>query len=122
MTEIKVEQAIDLLEQLAKDSEENGDGQGVYYYRSAIPFFEAFKEFDKQSDILPHLTKIVERFETTQCFVSIYETDLQYLGNQLYILKSVHKNNGKSIVRFGNACQIACMKNTYVRVKTFELE
>lgn len=33
---------VSLLETLAKDSEQNGDGKGAYYYRSAIPFIKAY--------------------------------------------------------------------------------
>lgn len=37
------DKVIDLLEALAKDNEENGDGKGAYYYRSVIPYIKALK-------------------------------------------------------------------------------
>lgn len=38
------DKVIALLETLAKDNEKNGDGEGVYYYRSTIPYIKALKE------------------------------------------------------------------------------
>lgn len=58
----------------------------------------------------------IEGFETSQCLVSIYKTNLHYLNDAIYVLTSVHKNNDKLLVRFGNASQIACIKNSYKRV------
>ena len=59
------------------------------------------------------LTEKIESFETSECFVSIYKTDLECLGEEIQVLTSVHKNNGKLLVRFGNPAQIACIKRTY---------
>ena len=41
---------ISLLETLAKDNEENGDGKGSYYYRSAIPFIKAYYGIKENKD------------------------------------------------------------------------
>lgn len=59
------------------------------------------------------LTEFVESFETNQCWVSIYKTEKHYKGEQIYVLTSVHKNNGKYLIRFGNAAQIASIRNSY---------
>ena len=56
--------------------------------------------------------KLVESFETNQCFVSIFETELSYYNEKLFMLISIHKNNYKMNVRYGNELQITGMKNT----------
>ena len=40
----------DLMETLASDSEKNGDGKGAYYYRSAIPYIEAYYGIKKEKE------------------------------------------------------------------------
>lgn len=62
-------------------------------------------------------TELVESFETSQCFVSVYKTGKRCLGEEILVLTSIHKNNDKIIVRFGNALQIACIKNSYRVIK-----
>lgn len=59
------------------------------------------------------LVEFVESFETNQCWVSIYKSDKHYKNEYIYVLTSVHKNNGKYLIRFGNACQIASIRNSY---------
>ena len=64
------------------------------------------------------LEELVERFETNHCWVSVHKSDKRYKNEQIYVLTSVHKNNGKTLIRFGNAVQIASIKNSYRAVKT----
>lgn len=45
-----LDKVIDLLETLAKDSEKNGNGDGAYYYRSAIPYINAIKKGERNYD------------------------------------------------------------------------
>lgn len=59
------------------------------------------------------LVEFVESFETNQCWVSIYKSDKHYKNEYIYVLTSVHKNNGKILIRFGNAAQIASIRNSY---------
>lgn len=59
------------------------------------------------------LLEFVESFETSQCWVNIFKTDKHYLTEDIYVITSVHKNNGKYLIRFGNACQIANIRDTY---------
>ncbi len=59
------------------------------------------------------LVEFVESFETNQCWVSIYKSDKHYKNEYIYVLTSVHKNNGKILIRFGNAVQIASIRNSY---------
>ena len=58
-------------------------------------------------------SELVESFETNQCFVSVYKTGKRCLGEEILVLTSIHKNNDKILIRFGNAVQIACIRNTY---------
>ena len=59
------------------------------------------------------LGELLEDFETNQCYVRVYKTKCHFQSEDLYVLTSVHKNNDKILIRFGNACQIACIKNSY---------
>lgn len=59
------------------------------------------------------LGELLEDFETNQCYVRVYKTKYHFQSEDLYVLTSVHKNNGKYLIRFGNACQIACIRNSY---------
>ena len=67
----------------------------------------------KKMDEQLKLTEKIESFETSQCYVNIYKTDKRFMTEEIYVITSVHKKYGKLLIRFGNAAQIASIRNTY---------
>ena len=52
-------------------------------------------------------------FETTQCFVRVYDTNEEYCRERLYVVSSHHKNNGKDNIRFATFRQLGNMIGQY---------
>ena len=64
----------------------------------------------------------IEEFETCQCYITIYETNGNVLNEDIFVMVSVHKNDGHVNVRFGNKVQIEGMKNAYRHLRVMKGE
>ena len=65
--------------------------------------------------------ELINKFNTTQCELSLYDTKYKCCGVNIYMLISVHKRNNKQLIRFGTQQQIESMLNSYNLKKIFEL-
>lgn len=57
--------------------------------------------------------KLITSFETVQCNVFVYKTDFEFEGEFVYIIKSIHRANGKEVIRFGTERQVRNMSDSY---------
>lgn len=52
-------------------------------------------------------------FETCQCFVHVYTTPYSYRDELIYVIVSIHKKDGKELIRFGNRKQVQNIIDSY---------
>lgn len=64
---------------------------------------------------------LIEKYETNQCLVEVFETDIILENHKVYIIRSIHKNNYKQLIRFGTRQQIDSIIRSYIIEKRFEL-
>ena len=55
----------------------------------------------------------LEEFDTCQCHVSVHSLGVVFNDENIYCLISEHRENGKTITRFGNRTQVMVMRNAY---------
>ena len=65
--------------------------------------------------------KLIRTFTTTQCDISIYDTEFNVEWYEIYCIKSLHRKIGKSVVRFGTKAQIEQIIKSYHLEKRFKL-
>ena len=65
--------------------------------------------------------KALKTFETAQCIVVVFDTDLECERLKIYCIESFHKKTKKLNVRFGTKKQIEGIVRTYRQEKRFEL-
>lgn len=57
--------------------------------------------------------QLIGKLETKQCEVQVFSTDWTFSEEKVYIVKSIHKNNGRIETRYGNKIQTRSMVNCY---------
>ena len=67
------------------------------------------------------MIKKIKEFETNQCIVTVYDTGTVLFNEQLFVVQSLHKNNGNLNTRFANEKQLKNLISTYHIEKEFSL-
>ena len=67
------------------------------------------------------MIKKIKEFETAKCIVTVYDTELTLFEEHLFVVQSLHRNNGKINTRFANEKQLNNLINTYHTEKEFKL-
>ena len=67
------------------------------------------------------MIKKLNEFETNQCWVTVYESDIKLFNETIYVIQSVHKNNGHINTRFGNEKQLKNLISQYQKEELFKL-
>lgn len=67
------------------------------------------------------MIKKIKEFETNQCIVTVYDTGIVLFNEQLFVVQSLHKNNGNLNTRFANEKQLKNLISTYHIEKEFSL-
>jgi len=65
--------------------------------------------------------KLIREFKTTQCDISIFDTEYKVEWLEIYCIKSLHRKSGKATIRFGTQAQIEGIIKTYHLEKRFKL-
>lgn len=68
-----------------------------------------------------HITNLLEMFEATETLVYIFETDQEWQGEKLYLIKTSSKTTKQNYFRFGNKTQAISILKTYKKEKRFSL-
>lgn len=77
--------------------------------------FEVYPRLQFNESFLQQL----DSFETCQCSVTIYKTDLRILDEELFVIKSIRRKDGRILVRFGNALQIQNIAESYRKIPEY---
>ena len=64
------------------------------------------KQYLWTREIQSAFTMSIGKFETCQCNVEIFSTPYVYRNERIYIVVSIHKKDGKELIRFGNRKQV----------------
>ena len=67
------------------------------------------------------MIKKIKEFETNKCIVSVYDTEIVLFDEHLFVVQSLHKNNGNLNTRFANEKQLKNLISTYHIEKEFSL-
>ena len=67
------------------------------------------------------LGELKELYISRQTIVYIFETDQEWQGEKVYIIKTANVKTRKEYYRFGNQTQALSILNTYRHIKRFEL-
>lgn len=67
------------------------------------------------------MIKKIKEFETNQCIITVYDTGIVLFNEQLFVVQSLHKNNGNLNTRFANEKQLKNLISTYHIEKEFSL-
>lgn len=65
--------------------------------------------------------KVIRTFKTTQCEITIFDTEYKVEWYEIYCIKSLHRKSGKAIVRFGTKNQIESIIKSYHLERRFKL-
>ena len=64
---------------------------------------------------------IFDEYETNNTKIIVYQTQVVFFNQLLYIVVSQNKFNGKQYIRYGNLTQINSLKKSYLKERKFKL-
>lgn len=67
------------------------------------------------------LGELKQIYHSKQVIVYIFETDQEWQGEKVYIIKTANVKTRQDYYRFGNYTQALSILNTYRHIKRFEL-